>query len=263
MLLHRILVALVGIPLVLWCIYLGGIPFFLMFFAIIFFSIIEFYNVCKKYNPMYIIGTFIGSVFFISLYLSYNVQIVLILSLFIIFLFQMLKGRINNASSEIAVTAFGAFFIPWALYHMILIRDISVFGIQYIIFLFANIWLLDTGAMFAGKKFGKHKLAPSISPKKTVEGAVAGIITALVVSVLCREIFMKNIITLNQALIFAVIISVVAQFSDLAESIFKRDCNIKDSGNILPGHGGMLDRFDSYLFCAPIFYYSIVLIKGL
>jgi phosphatidate cytidylyltransferase len=262
MLLHRILVAFVGIPLVLWCIYLGGIPFFLMFFAIVFFSVNEFYCICKKYNPMNFIGTIIGSVFFISLYLSYNIQLVLILSLFIIFLVQMLKGKINNASSEISVTVFGAIFIPWTLYHMILIRDISVFGTQYIIFLFANIWLLDTGAMFAGEKFGKHKLAPNISPKKTVEGAIAGIITALIVSVLCREIFMKDIISLNQALIFAVVISVVAQFSDLAESIFKRDCNIKDSGNILPGHGGMLDRFDSYLFCAPIFYYSIMLIKG-
>jgi phosphatidate cytidylyltransferase len=145
---------------------------------------------------------------------------------------------------------------------MILIRDIPSFGTQYIIFLFINVWLLDTAAMFAGKKFGKHKLAPNISPKKTLEGALAGILTALPVSVLCREIFMKNIITLNEAVIFALIISVIAQFSDLAESLFKRDCNIKDSGNILPGHGGMLDRFDSYLFCAPLFYYAITILKG-
>ena len=262
MLLQRILVATIGIPLMLWCIYIGGIPFFFMFFAIIFFSIIEFYGICKKYNPMSFTGTVIGSVFFVSLYLNYNVQLVLISSFFVIFLFQMLGNRINNASSEIAVTSFGAFFIPWTLYHMILIRDIPSFGTQYIIFLFINVWLLDTAAMFAGKKFGKHKLAPNISPKKTLEGALAGILTALPVSVLCREIFMKNIITLNEAVIFALIISVISQFSDLAESLFKRDCNIKDSGNILPGHGGMLDRFDSYLFCAPLFYYAITILKG-
>ena len=72
---------------------------------------------------------------------------------------------------------------------------------------------------------------------------------------------MQNIITNTEAIIFALVISFVGQFSDLAESLFKRDCNIKDSGNILPGHGGMLDRFDSYLFCAPIFYYLIQLMK--
>ena len=72
---------------------------------------------------------------------------------------------------------------------------------------------------------------------------------------------MQNIISVQEAVIFGLVISVVGQFSDLAESLFKRDCDIKDSGNILPGHGGMLDRFDSYIFCAPIFYYLIIFIK--
>ena len=262
MLLHRVLVALVGIPLILWCIYLGGIPFFIMFFAIVFFSVLEFYSICKKYNPMTLAGTASASIFFTALYLDYHVQAVLISLLFVIFLFQMMFSKTDNASSEISITVLGAFFIPWTFFHMILIRDIHVYGTQYIIFLFVNVWLLDTGAMFAGKKFGRHKLAEHISPKKTIEGSVAGILTAVVVSLLCREIFMKDIITFKEAFIFALIIGIVGQFSDLAESLFKRDCNIKDSGNLLPGHGGMLDRFDSYLFCAPIFYYAIILIKG-
>ncbi|MDD2524535.1 MAG: CDP-archaeol synthase, partial [Endomicrobiaceae bacterium] len=129
-------------------------------------------------------------------------------------------------------------------------------------FLFVNIWVLDTGAYVVGKKFGKHKLAKFISPKKTIEGAIAGVFTGIFTAIICREIFMQNIISIQETIIFAIVISIVGQFSDLAESLFKRDCNIKDSGNILPGHGGMLDRFDSYIFCAPIFYYLIIFIKG-
>ena len=121
---------------------------------------------------------------------------------------------------------------------------------------------MDTGAYFIGKKFGKHKLAKNISPKKTIEGAIAGIITSIIVSLLCRILFMKDIISVKEAILFAIIISLVGQFSDLAESLFKRDSDVKDSGNILPGHGGMLDRFDSYLFAAPVFYYLIALVKN-
>ena len=119
---------------------------------------------------------------------------------------------------------------------------------------------MDTGAYFVGKKFGKHKLAKNISPKKTIEGAIAGVVTGISVSVLCKFIFMEDIISVREAIIFAIVISIIGQFSDLAESLFKRDCNIKDSGNIIPGHGGMLDRFDSYLFAAPVFYYAIILL---
>ncbi|MGE4384294.1 MAG: phosphatidate cytidylyltransferase [Endomicrobiaceae bacterium] len=261
MLLPRILTALVGIPIVMLCIYAGGLSFFFMFFAVIIFSVMEYYSICKKYNPMNILGTLTAALFYVSLYLNLYVQEVIIFSTFLIFFASMLKNRIKNVSSEIAVTCFGAFFLTWSLYHMVLIRDIPNYGMKYIIFLFVTVWILDTGAYIIGKKFGKHKLARFISPKKTVEGAIAGIITSIITAIVCRQIFMQNIISINEAVIFALIISVAGQFSDLAESLFKRDCDIKDSGNILPGHGGMLDRFDSYIFCAPIFYYLIIFIK--
>ena len=114
---------------------------------------------------------------------------------------------------------------------------------------------------FIGKNFGKHKLAPLVSPKKTIEGAIAGVITAIMVSLVYRYLFMQEVMTNLETIIYALVISFTGQFSDLAESLFKRDCNIKDSGIIIPGHGGMLDRFDSYLFCAPIFYYLIQFIN--
>lgn len=262
MLVQRILTALAGIPIVFLCIYYGGISFFLMFFLIILFAVWEYFSICKKYNPLNILGTVIACLFYLSLYFNFYTREFIILSILLIFLVLMIKNKITNISGSISVTCFGTLFIPWTLYHMVLIRDIPDDGIKYIVFLFVNIWLLDTGAYFVGKKFGKYKLAKNISPKKTIEGAVAGVITSIIVSLLCRIVFMKDIISLNEAILFAVVISAVGQFSDLAESMFKRDADIKDSGNILPGHGGMLDRFDSYLFAAPVFYYLIVLLKN-
>ncbi|WP_372518510.1 phosphatidate cytidylyltransferase [Candidatus Ruminimicrobiellum ovillum] len=261
MLIPRILTALVGIPVVIACIYYGGLAFYIMFFAVILFSVMEFFSICKKYNPLRFFGTLAAIVFYLALCTGTYVQETVIVSVFLIFFFAMFRKSIENVSASLAVTALGTFFITWALFHMVLIRDIPKYGIHYIIFLFVNIWMLDTGAYFIGKKFGKHKLASLISPKKTIEGAIAGVVTAVLVSLVYRHFFMQNIITNNEAIIFALVISFVGQFSDLAESLFKRDCNIKDSGNILPGHGGMLDRFDSYLFCAPIFYYLIQLMK--
>lgn len=261
MLLPRILTALVGIPVVIACIYYGGLAFYIMFFVVVLFSVMEFYSVCKKYNPMNIIGTIVAIIFYLALCTGTYVQEVIIISVFILFFFAMLKKSVENVSGKLAITCFGAFFITWTLFHMVLIRDIPKYGMHYIIFLFVNIWMLDTGAYFIGKMFGKHKLASVISPKKTIEGALAGVITAVVVSLVYRHLFLQNVLTIKETIIFALVISFVGQFSDLAESLFKRDCNIKDSGNILPGHGGMLDRFDSYLFCAPIFYYLIQFMK--
>lgn len=257
----RILTALVGIPIVMACIYYGGLAFYIMFFAVILFSVIEFFNICKKYNPMNILGTVLAVIFFIALCLGNYVQETIIVSIFILFFCAMLKDSIENVSGKLAITCFGTFFITWTLFHMILIRNIEGYGMHYIIFLFVNIWMLDTGAYFVGRKFGKHKLASIVSPKKTIEGAIAGVVTAIVVSLVYRYLFMQQAMTNFDAVIYALVISFVGQFSDLAESLFKRDCNIKDSGNIIPGHGGMLDRFDSYLFCAPVFYYLIQIIS--
>lgn len=257
MLLPRILTALVGIPVVLACIFYGGLPFQIMFFVVVLFSVMEFFSITKKYKPIGILGVLAAIIFYLALNADFYVNEIVIVTIFLIFFFAMARKNVENISSSIAVTCFGTFFITWALFHMVLIRDIPKYGMHYIIFLFVNVWMLDTGAYFIGKKFGKHKLASVISPKKTIEGAIAGVVTAILVSLAYRYLFLQDVITNNQAIIYGLVISFVGQFSDLAESLFKRDCNIKDSGNILPGHGGMLDRFDSYLFVAPMFYYLI------
>ena len=155
-----------------------------------------------------------------------------------------------------------AFFIPWTLGHLVLIRNLRPDGMGYVFFLFFVIWMLDTGAYFVGTKFGRKPLAHMASPKKTLEGAVGGVATGIITAMLCKLIFFNSSMPFPEAAMLGLLIAVVSQFSDLAESVIKRDVGVKDSADLLPGHGGMLDRFDSFLFASPLLYYYLTIFKG-
>lgn len=101
-----------------------------------------------------------------------------------------------------------------------------------------------------------------VSPKKTLEGAAGGAVTGIITAMLCKLIFLNSTISLPEAAALGLLIAVISQFSDLAESVLKRDVGVKDSADLLPGHGGMLDRFDSFLFTSPLLYYYLTIFKG-
>jgi phosphatidate cytidylyltransferase len=138
-------------------------------------------------------------------------------------------------------------------FHYLLVTRLEDHGLHLLLFILLVIWSSDSGAYFTGKRIGKKKLLPEISPKKTVEGAAGGIVAALVVSVICQFLF-PVYETFGFAMLAAVVISVFGQIGDLVESAFKRHYGVKDSGSLLPGHGGILDRCDSWLFVLPILY---------
>jgi phosphatidate cytidylyltransferase len=123
---------------------------------------------------------------------------------------------------------------------------------------FAMVMMTDTGAYYTGRSIGRHKLAPRVSPGKTIEGSIGGLITAIIAGPVCKLTFFPEIPMLDAAALGGVI-GIVGQVGDLAESLLKRGAGVKDSGRLLPGHGGMLDRVDSLLFCAPLLYYYAVL----
>jgi phosphatidate cytidylyltransferase len=128
---------------------------------------------------------------------------------------------------------------------------------MFLIFLLLIVWMNDIAAYIIGTAVGKRKLAPKISPKKTIEGSIAGIVFSVATIILLNRWLQYD---LSKLFFIGMTVSIIGQFGDLFESMLKRSADIKDSGTIIPGHGGVLDRFDSLLFAAPVFYYCIVYI---
>jgi phosphatidate cytidylyltransferase len=161
-----------------------------------------------------------------------------------------LFGRNSKILSLVSAQIQGLVYIPLSLATIVLLRNGSD-GVAWVFFLLFIVFSGDVGAFYAGRFFGRRKLSPSISPGKTIEGAVGGLVTSIVVGFGFHLVFLPH---LNPVAVLGLLICVnpAAQAGDLFESQLKRAANIKDSGNILPGHGGMLDRIDALLFAAPL-----------
>jgi phosphatidate cytidylyltransferase len=150
---------------------------------------------------------------------------------------------------------FGVLFIGWSLSHLVLLRSLPE-GKWYVFFLCTTVWVGDSVAMYVGQGFGHYKLAPAISPGKTWEGAVGGVLGCALAAVLGARFFLPQL-TLGQSLLLGLVVSLAAQSSDLSESLLKRYAGVKDSGELIPGHGGILDRIDSLLFATPLLLYTL------
>ncbi len=175
------------------------------------------------------------------------------------FSYELLKGA---DLTRFAFTLLAFLYLPWSLGYVLLLRETPDPGL--------GLWTLslplvasfatDIGAYFAGRFFGRHKLAPEISPGKTLEGSMGGILFSflalLAYTALVREVFPFGLLELW---LFSLLLSLAAQLGDLAESMLKRFAGVKDSGRFLPGHGGLLDRIDSLLFTFPLTYFLVVL----
>ncbi len=195
-----------------------------------------------------------------------------VVSVLILMLLQYEKTRFQEAVSAI----FASVCVPFSFSVMIIFRDIDEYiegyteaeGIYLLVFAFFASWMTDIFAYFIGSKFGKHKLCPKISPKKSVEGAIGGVVGALILNLLLLFVFKRFFFENGDrfsyiAIAFiSIILSVVSMFGDLAASTIKRNFGIKDFGKLLPGHGGIMDRFDSALFVMPVLY-SLVYICNL
>ena len=190
------------------------------------------------------------------------IPLVLIVGTIGSFLAVLFRGR-QPYIANVATTILG-FLIAWLPCHVFLIRqmgpEVELFGITFrqglyfLVFIFFVILLTDIGAYFFGTRFGKHKLSPVISPKKSVEGAIYGGLSAIIVGLIIGKLIG---ISFYHSFVLSLIVTVMAQLGDLSESLIKRDAGVKDSGTSLPGHGGFLDRADSYLFSVPVAYYYI------
>ncbi|MGC9069915.1 MAG: phosphatidate cytidylyltransferase [Elusimicrobiales bacterium] len=264
MILPRVITAVFGIPIVLTVVYIGGIPFLLFVMFVIIASAWEYYIMMKLSSKSAdFFSLFISSATIpIAFYLngdapSYNF-ITMVISFCVILPFFVEVFRKEWSLERIAYTYIASFFISFTLSHLILIRDIPSNGRFFTYILFISVWICDTAAYFFGTKFGKRRLS-SVSPKKTLEGFFAGLISCILFFYVVSKNF--DILSRWQFIAVSFITAIAGQYSDLAQSLIKRSCGVKDSSNLLPGHGGVFDRFDSYLFLAPLFYYFYVVIR--
>ena len=168
---------------------------------------------------------------------------------------MVLASQVAHFFPMMVYSVFGVLFIGWTLSHLILLRLLPA-GPWYMLFLCAVVWVGDTAAMYVGKSLGHHKLAPAISPGKTWEGAIGGVIGSVCTAVVSAGWWLPHLGPW-QCIVLGLCISLTAQLSDLAESMLKRYAGVKDSGGLIPGHGGMLDRIDSLLFAAPTLVYVL------
>jgi phosphatidate cytidylyltransferase len=269
---QRLLTAAVAIPLLILIFWAGGLWFLALVLFVIFVGMSEFYHLAeaKGLKPQRVIGTiaalglglnaFYGNPNFAALILTAAVLVCLA--------FQLFRLDLSTAVTGAATTLMGVLYVGWLLSHLVLLRNWPEpfgqhdLGFFLVILVIATTFLADAGAYFTGRSLGRHKLWPRISPSKTWEGAVGGVVVGSLGLLATKLVFDRWIFPTHfpwyHALILGPLLVVVSIFGDLAESMLKRDAGIKDSGKIVPGHGGILDRLDSILFVVPTAYYYLL-----
>jgi len=263
MLVLRILSALVGIPLVLLAVHFGGPWYALLLLLIVNLGVYEYNSLLRAggYFAPPVISFFGVTMLIVVLYLQEYVFLLplVMLTLFILFVLTLLNPEKINIT-DASLTLWGIIYIGGLCGYLLLLR-MQPGGALYTYMLLAGVWINDTLAYFIGSKWGFRELAPQISPKKSVEGSLAGIGGAVLIF-LAVSIFFPDLTGINPglAVLLAMGITVFAQLGDLMESALKRMLQVKDSGGLIPGHGGVLDRFDSLMLAAPFVYYFFMLV---
>ncbi len=263
MFLKRIFVAVGSIPILVFLILWSKLAFFILVCLIIGVSLFEFYQRMEKEgeNIFWREGILLGLLIPVGLYLRGEEVLPPLLVFIILFLClrQFIQLRIRQAFINVSLTLGGILYISFLLSYTLPLRDISSLGAKLVITIFFATWMGDTGAYLIGEKWGKHKLFPRVSPHKSWEGFIGAILVSCVAMLMAR---IWLFFPLVHTLILGVLIGVMGQMGDFFESMLKREVGIKDFGKILPGHGGVLDRFDSLLFTVPLFYYYIKFLYG-
>lgn len=180
--------------------------------------------------------------------------VLLFLAFALLFLFRI--REVADAAREIAYAMLAFLYIPFLLMHLVMLRQ-TTYGIQWLLVLMLIVMTNDSAAYYTGSAFGKHRLYPLVSPKKSIEGSLGGLAGSIIGTLVAKFSFFPQL-GFRDALVTALFIGALGQAGDLFESLLKRSFGVKDSGAIIPGHGGVLDRLDSILFAAPALYYYVI-----
>lgn len=247
----RVSSGVIGALLLIFVVYNGGLLLSISLLSISLIGITEFYKAVKNmgFNPYNLMGYLGSFIIFLSDIIPQIGRDFVISSVLFIMLISILFNK-DMELKDIGITLLGILYVPFMLFHISYLE-----GTKYIWLIFLIAFGTDTFAYFAGNLFGKNKLSPKISPNKTIEGSLGGIIGSLIITIAFSVYF--QIASIWKVAIMAIITSVVSQFGDLVASKIKRTTGIKDYGKLIPGHGGILDRFDSIILTAPVIYYFV------
>jgi len=283
----RLLTAAVLIPSVIYLIVQGGLVYLAAIVVIVLLGQREFYRLIedKGANPIAAYGMAAGAALPVVAYFGneYYATLILIATLLAVMVRAVGRAQITEALVSVSGTFFGVCYVGWLLSHAIVLRNfdhaagarygsdavaalgiVPESGIFFMLFALTAVVLCDAGAYFAGRAWGKRKLAPRISPAKTVEGAVGGVLAGTAGGLITKLIFdffwpdLSRALPWAAAAVMAAVVAVAGIVGDLVESLLKRDAQAKDTGRLLPGMGGVLDRIDSPLLGIPIMYYMLL-----
>lgn len=279
----RIVTALILIPLVLLLVFKA--PFIVVKLAVCgvaLLALYEYLNIVEQYDykPFRVV-TFLSAIAIFLLPGRSGVAVLLVLP-FVYLIVAMRRSNLREGLPAAALCLFGTLYIAFSLLLLADIRnpDTAVDGAFWLVVLFATVWTGDAVAMYAGKAFGRHKLALRISPNKTWEGSVGSVFGSLAFSLLAFHYY-SGILRMDWSyrhsmydgrlpsrpslaifIPLVIILNIAGQLGDLVESVIKRGANVKDSGSLLPGHGGVLDRIDALLFASPVLWYYLVIVRA-
>jgi phosphatidate cytidylyltransferase len=277
MLKHRVITATVGVPLVILAIWFGAPWFSLLIAAAALAGTYEFYHMANfdRREPLLYLGLLWALALVLSShYRNHDVLPPVITATMLISLIcLLLRPSREKAFRDWAWTIVGALYVGWMLSYWLSLRglkvgleDGSAYGRNWVYLAMLTTFANDTGAFFIGRARGKHKLVPTISAAKTWEGAIGGLICAILAAIIIATVLKLISLKLGspsvfeywQIILLGFLVSLFAQLGDLVESLLKRNMGVKESGNLLPGHGGILDRFDSLIFVGAMVYYYVI-----
>ena len=281
----RLITSFILIPPVLWVCWRGGLPFVAVIIGFSVLAVNEFYNFisAKGATPHRLLGTlaaasmplivYVGDAFYATSFLTAVLLTTMVL--------QLTKREMHEAIASVSATFFGIFYIGWLLAHAVSVRFFAQdlarrnpeaaaqldpeIGVFLMIVTLAGALGCDVGAYFVGRRYGRRKLAPSISPNKTIEGALGGILAGGLFAMGFEFVFeqgfgwqLTDTFPYVAVFLFGIVLAAVGILGDLIESVLKRDAQMKDAGSLLPGVGGVLDRIDSALLAFPVMYYMLL-----
>ncbi len=257
----RLISAFAPLPVIIWTIYAGGAVFSLLIGVVAVITLWEYFRIMfnltrkSRFGPMPMIGYVITILLIYAAHMKSFEMTVGFLTLNLLAVAVMTLIRFQSDSTvleEVAKQVLGVVYVPLLLSFIILIRH-SADGATWVFFLVFLVFIEDTGAYYAGTYLGRHKLLPSVSPGKTIEGALGGLSASIAIGIVFKLLFLPEL-PLGLCFLISITVGIIAPAGDLFESVLKRVGKIKDSGTIMPGHGGILDRIDALLFAAPVVY---------